>query len=244
MFILAGLVIGIPMLLVWFFTRRKARATLSWPAVPGRILDSRVVKGVDQDGDMTTNASVTYAYTVGGAALRGNQVSIGVRGARSSVAKYPAGTDVQVFYDPAKPSSAVLEPGGSGAAVILIIAIVVIVGGITMGFVSGESSSEPAASQPSALNYNAAMELYKQGKFAEAKPAFEALARNGSAEAMVVIGVMYSKAQGVPTDFVEAQKWFILAGDIGKNNRDEVQKGLTPEQQQEAASKAAAWKAK
>jgi|HubBroStandDraft_6_1064221.scaffolds.fasta_scaffold150017_2 TPR repeat protein len=244
MFILASLVIGIPMLLVWFFMRRKAQATLRWPSTPGRIVDSRVVKGVDQDGDLTTDASVTYAYSVGGASLKGNRVSIGKRGARSSVQKYPSGTDVQVFYDPAKPSSAVLEPGGSGVTLVLVIGIAVILGGIGFGAVSGETSPPQAPAQATAQQYNAAMELYNQGKFVEARSALESLARNGSAESMVVIGVMYVKAQGVPSDVVEAQKWFILAGDVGKANREEVKKGLTPTQQQEAETKAAIWKSK
>jgi hypothetical protein len=139
----AGLVIGIPILLIWFFLRRQAQTSLRWPPVPGKIVDSRLIQTRDGDGGASTVASVTYAYTVGGAPLQGNQVSIGVTGgnARAIVQKYPAGTDVQVFYDPSKSSSAVLEPGGSGLKALLVVAVVVILGGMVIGLIQTASQS-------------------------------------------------------------------------------------------------------
>ena len=88
-------------------------------------------------------ASVTYAYTAGGTTLQGNRVSVGVTGgnARAIVQKYPAGTDVQVFYDPSKSSSAVLEPGGSGLKALLVVAVVVILGGMVIGLIQTASQS-------------------------------------------------------------------------------------------------------
>ncbi len=53
------------------------------------------------------------------------------------------------------------------------------------------------------------------------------------------LGVMYAKGQGVKQDFLEAQKWFILAGSSGQNNRAEIRKGLTAAQEQEAETRAA-----
>src|SRR5450756_1774792 len=139
MFFVAGLVIGIPMLLIWFFLRRQARASLRWPSVPGRIVDSRLVQTRDADGDTSTAASVTYAYAVGGAPLQGNRVSIGSGNARASVQKYPAGTDVRVFYDPNKPSLDVLEPGGSGLKALLVVGVVVILGAMVIGVIQKAS---------------------------------------------------------------------------------------------------------
>ena len=136
-----GLVIGIPLLLIWFFQRRQAQASLRWPPVPGRIVDSRLIQTRDGDGGASTVASVTYAYTAGGTTLQGNRVSVGVTGgnARAIVQKYPAGTDVQVFYDPSKSSSAVLEPGGSGLKALLIVAVAVILGGAVIGLIQTAS---------------------------------------------------------------------------------------------------------
>jgi len=238
MFFLVGLLIGVPLVLIWFYMRRQAQASLRWPTVPGRIVDSRLVQTRDTDGDAAPTASVTYAYAAGGVALQGNRVSIGGRNARAVVAKYPAGTDVQVSYDPNKPTSAVLEPGGSGMTILLAIGIVVIVASMLLGVFFQKAAQ--ANDQP----YRAAMDLYNQGKFSEARTAFEQLAQGGNTEAKIYLGVMYAKGQGVTQDYVEAQKWFILAGDSGKKNRQAIQEGITPAQQQDAEDKALAWKPK
>lgn len=232
MFTFVGLLIGLFMVVMWFFLRRQAQASLRWPSVPGRIIDSRLVSTRNSDGVDGFEPSITYAYVAGGMSLQANRVTIGGYKTRSLLQKYPAGTDVQVFYDPNKPASAVLEPGGRGLTVLLIIGIGVMIFGIVMGIVAGGSNT---------VSYSAATDLYKQGKFVEAKPMFEQLAQDGKAEAKVYLGVMYAKGQGVPQDFVEAQKWFILAGDAGKKNRAEIQKGITPAQEVDAENKAAAW---
>jgi hypothetical protein len=242
MFFVGGLLIGIPMLLIWFFLRRQAQASLRWPTVPGRIVDSRLVQTRDTDGDLSTVASVTYAYTVGGTPLQGKRVKIGRGNARAIVQKYPAGTDVRVSYDPNQSSSAVLEPGGSGLKALLVVGVVVIVGAMGIGAMGiGGNQKASEGGQTNAQRYSAAMDLYNHGKFSEARSAFEDLAQRDSAEAKVYLGVMYAKGQGVPQDYVEAQKWFILAGDPGNKDREAMQKGLTPVQQQQAESKAKAW---
>jgi len=133
MFTVAGWVVGITLLLIWFVQRRQARASLRWPAVPGRIQESRIIKARDSDGEASKVAFVTYAYAVGGTSLRGKRVSLGKTNARTTVQKYPKGTEVRVFYDPHKPGSAVLEPGGSGLIALLIVGIIVILGGIVLG---------------------------------------------------------------------------------------------------------------
>ena len=57
---------------------------------------------------------------------------------------------------------------------------------------------------------------------------------------------MVSKGQGVSQDYVEAHMWFSLAGakgiTAGRNNRDEVEKVMTPEQITEAQKRARDWK--
>lgn len=139
MFIIGGLVLGGLIILMWSFMRKQAQASLQWPATPGKIVDSRLVIKEDADGDESTEARVTYAYMVEGKPFESNRVSIGGRSARSIVVQYPLGADVQVYYDPAKPSSAVLEPGGSGLTFLLIVGIAVAVGGVVIGVLKGRS---------------------------------------------------------------------------------------------------------
>ena len=56
---------------------------------------------------------VQYSYQVGGQAYQGMKIApgpeVGGTGARKVVARYPAGAQVMVFYDPQNPSDAVLE---------------------------------------------------------------------------------------------------------------------------------------
>jgi len=240
MFILSGLIIGIPLILIWFFLRRKAQASMSWPKVPGRIIASQVRQTRDADGQESPEVFLTYSYSVGVTPMQGTRVSIGTRNPNAVVKKYPAGTDVQVYYDPQKPSSAVLEPGGSGITILLIVGVLVIIVGVAIGLVQAVSDGGKTDTQ----GYSAAMELYKQGKFGDARAAFEVLAKDGSTESMVYLGVIYTKGQGVPQDFIEGEKWFILSGELGKKNREVLEKGLTPAQQQQAESMAKAWKSK
>jgi hypothetical protein len=139
MFIVGGLLLGGAIVLMWFFMRKQAQASLQWPATPGTIVDSRLITKMDSEGDESIEASITYAYTVGGSALQGSRIKIGASSARSMVQQYPTGADVQVYYDPAKPSSAVLEPGGSGLTLLLVIGIIVMIGGVVIGVMKGTS---------------------------------------------------------------------------------------------------------
>ncbi len=125
-------VIGLILLAFWYFLRRRASKTMRWPSVNGRIIDSRLVEGRDSDGDRTLTASVIYAYEVAGAQLQGNSIAVGGGSGnpKQIVARYPAGAEVQVFYDPAKPKSAVLEPGGSGLKGLLVVGLITVVVGV------------------------------------------------------------------------------------------------------------------
>ena len=63
---------------------------------------------------------------------------------------------------------------------------------------------------------------------------WELLAKQGIAEAQYNLGLMYEKGQGVEQDYVEAHKWFNIAGvngnEIGRRNADIVEKKMTPGQ--------------
>jgi hypothetical protein len=116
--ILFGLALGA--MAAWFVLRdrRRARATLAWPATAGRIVESRVEqKHLPGDRPNVRFAPrITYEYTVDGRSYRSERLafrevfwSLAPQAATVKVARYPAGAEVTVYYDPRHPDEAVLE---------------------------------------------------------------------------------------------------------------------------------------
>lgn len=122
----------------------QARAAREWPSTPGKVVIStselRDVKVLDSERESGRKleqrnfANVVYEYSVAGKSLRNNRVSIGEdRGdfeVAETIAKYPVGTPVIVYYNPLHPNEAVLERDlpkglwgclGIGSAVVLAI---------------------------------------------------------------------------------------------------------------------------
>ncbi len=99
----------------------NAKASGSWPSVPGKVTESRVVSKTSRDSDghsdTTYSAHVVYRYEVENAEYTCDTVSFGEYGtntpkhAREIVVRYPKGKEVTVHYEPEKPTKAVLEPG-------------------------------------------------------------------------------------------------------------------------------------
>src|SRR6185295_5200980 len=73
---------------------------------------------------------VRYRYTVGQKTYESDDIAFGGQGhttrllAQQIVAKYPAGAQVQVFYNPKRPSQAVLEAKSAVAGGFYVAAIV------------------------------------------------------------------------------------------------------------------------
>lgn len=113
---------------------RKAR---SWPVVTGRIVERTVGPST------TTGASrpgryfeprVAYDYTVDGKAYQGHRIGMTTEAydedrARRVVNELPDA--VEVHYNPANPSDAVLQPSSIGLSLLILIfgAIAVLAGG-------------------------------------------------------------------------------------------------------------------
>lgn len=103
-----------------------ARASRSWPTVPGTVLAATLVRVSGSDNGDTYRARIEYAYVVEGTRFTGDRVCAGdqllsgsVSGANKVLARYPVGTEVPAAYDPADPASSLLEPGSAGTAWIL-----------------------------------------------------------------------------------------------------------------------------
>lgn len=98
----------------------EVRIAARWPAVPGRVLASKVVQrktgrigGDEKNLELRNFAEVSYEYVVQGRKYRASRVSVGEDlgnfRVEETIAKYPAGAGVMVFYNPTNPGEAVLE---------------------------------------------------------------------------------------------------------------------------------------
>jgi hypothetical protein len=139
--VLAG--VGLIAVVFGILQLRTAKASAGWPAVKGKIVLAGVEtsSSTDEDGSTSRRYSprVEYAYTVSGRKYTSHQAAVGSRrtyGSRSAAeAKlaYRSGQQVDVYYNPQKPSQAVLEPGAAGGAWgTVIIGIVFAVAGVVV----------------------------------------------------------------------------------------------------------------
>ncbi len=95
---------------------QNARVSESWPATSGKVTYSQVRIDHDEDGT-TYHAEVGFSYVVNDQRYSADTVSFGQYGSSSRnhadeiVARYPEEQTVTVYYNPAEPETAVLEPG-------------------------------------------------------------------------------------------------------------------------------------
>jgi hypothetical protein len=123
----------------------QVRAAREWPSTPGKVVISnsevREIRVLDDSRETGHRfeernfANIVYEYTVRGVLLRNNRVSIGEDrgnfGVAETIAKYPAGMAVTVFYNPLHPNEAVLDRdlpkglwGCLGIGTVVVLAIV------------------------------------------------------------------------------------------------------------------------
>ncbi len=99
---------------------------------------------------------------------------------------------------------------------------------------------------PAWADFQAGTYAYKSGDFATALREWRPLAEQGNAHAQFYLGVLYHNGYGVPKDFVQAHKWYHLAGANGDKSaamlRDALAKRMTPAQIAEAQKLAREWK--
>jgi len=82
--------------------------------------------------------------------------------------------------------------------------------------------------------------------YATALREWKPLAEHGNAHAQFYLGVLYHSGHGVQKDFVQAYKWYSLAGANGDEGattlRDALAKRMTPAQIVEAQKLTREWK--
>ena len=110
-------VAGVAALLGAAWTLYVGHVTTSWPQVEGEVVDGHIQRDVNTEGDAHFEPQLRYRYVVGDVAYEGERIErFGVGySARSDasdvLAAHPVGSTLPVYYDPAEPESAVLEPG-------------------------------------------------------------------------------------------------------------------------------------
>ena len=64
-------------------------------------------------------------------------------------------------------------------------------------------------------SYEDGLAAYRRGDYATALRIWRSLADQGDANAQYNLGLMYQKGKGVPQDYKEAVKWYMLAAEQG-----------------------------
>ena len=137
----ATLTLGLGLLLLGIFQFRKVRASHSWPSTAGRILSAKVdvseSRGNEDTPDSTSYIpAVRYEYTAGTQTLQGDRIAFVARAYndRPSAAKalepYPVGAPVTVYFNPKKPSDAVLHRAAMGGRLLIAIGGAVLLLGV------------------------------------------------------------------------------------------------------------------
>lgn len=133
--------LGLGLFLLGWFQFRRARASRSWPAVTGRIVDAKVEsetsQGDSENPDSTSFfPAIQYEYQVGAQAYRASRIAFDRKSypkpqlASQALQAFPAGAEVLVYYDPAKPGDAVLQRTNSTGTVLMAVGGLIVVLGI------------------------------------------------------------------------------------------------------------------
>lgn len=116
------LLFGSFFILIGVMAAWEGLCTKRWPATFGRVLRSGIdteVRDAPSDRRHTWilhGAAVVYEYEVAGEkhtanAVHSGNASVSPRHAQRIANRYPVGSDIQVYYNPADPKKALLEPG-------------------------------------------------------------------------------------------------------------------------------------
>lgn len=190
---------------------REVRVMKRWPATTGKVIASRVEAHRRKPGEIGYNSSDTeivnypyieFQYAVGGRNLRSHQITLGETPSmfpvEETLAKYPVGAAVAVYYDPADPGRTALErewPAGMGWGLFCV--VVIFIGLPLLGLIGYTNATEwlshhiPRPGQASAVAFLGGMGLMT-----------------------IWFGLAYSKM------VVDAYRWPIARGRIVANQVD------------------------
>jgi len=114
---------GIEHILDALRAKRVAKIMHTFPSVPGEVIESSLSTRYSKSGTYYT-ANIKYAYTVNGKAYKSVNIlpgrmpeTIYLEQTKAWVAAYPVGRQIEVFYDPKRPRTCVVERQASHVAV-------------------------------------------------------------------------------------------------------------------------------
>ena len=192
--------------LITFVKWREVQALSHWLPTPGKIISSRSearkvrVSGVGVDSNDATEIrnfpAITFEYKVGKKTFRGSRYSVkenlGNFEVAETLAQFPTGAEVTVFYNPADPSKAVIErtlPDGAFKFMVKLSAGLMI-GAVVLVFFVGGALDAIGPHLPKPENLGAAALLLFIGLF------------------VLLMGIAHKKIAR------RAQKWPVAAGRI------------------------------
>ena len=143
-FVLFLLALGIFLVIFNLRSKKKAEGSQNWPSTAGSVTLSEVKQTTSTDDDGHESHGyyplVNYTYQVAGQNYTGKNITFGSKlgynqpaKASADLARYPLGAAVSVYYDPQKPSDAVLERRAGGFKLGLVIGIICLVLGVCIG---------------------------------------------------------------------------------------------------------------
>ncbi|HEX8312121.1 MAG TPA: DUF3592 domain-containing protein [Chthoniobacteraceae bacterium] len=118
-------VIGIGISLVGIRELRKALASRHWAPAPGRVSLSRY----GLVGKSSYRAEIHVVYQASGQSFTCTRFVFGPRSSASNasidrtLAEYPVGKEVQVYFDPQDPGSSVCKPGANWSFLAYLVSI-------------------------------------------------------------------------------------------------------------------------
>ena len=135
--------LGIYLLFSSLRSKRAAEESLSWPFVVGIVSDAHIkIDGDQERGKFKYYPKVIYAYDVDAKIYDGNKISFGQGPSFSSqqkaedyLATYKPDAEVNVYYNPKRPSQAVLQQEAIGTKTGLVTGIILVL--VTLGSMCG-----------------------------------------------------------------------------------------------------------
>ena len=141
----AVIALAVPVVVFWLIGRMRAKgkAAEGWPVADGVLTEARISEHRVRRKGVTTvtyKPEVKYTYQAGGAPYTGTRLRFGWLGfrdlakAQTALAGFTQGAQVQVRYDPAKPSDSTLttavDVGNMRLLAWAFVALDVVFGGI------------------------------------------------------------------------------------------------------------------
>ncbi len=128
------MILGLVLIVMGVVSRQRAKRTESWPTASGTILSSSVTKRSHYDSDSNSTRTsykptIQYQYSVMGQQMSGSRVAVGSdsyskKKANEICERYPAGSPVNVHYNPEKITETVLETTANGTTMNIILGVV------------------------------------------------------------------------------------------------------------------------